>query len=158
MKEMGEMQIRSLSWEDPLEKKMAPHSSVLSWKIPWTEGTSRLQSMGLQRLRHDWATEHSNDWGGLSFQVLDSCIARHIYVFFRFSSHISYYGMLRRVPCVMQCVLDDFMKSSVCMLIWTSSFLPALLLSSLGTVSFFLGTISLWGHFSLVKKFIRLHF
>ena len=44
------------------------------------------------------------------------------------------------------------------MLIWTSSFLPALIFSSLGTISFFLGTISLWGCFSLVKKFMCLHF
>ena len=39
-----------------LEKPMAPHSSTLAWKIPWTEGPGRLQSMGLLRVRHDWAT------------------------------------------------------------------------------------------------------
>ena len=39
-----------------LEKAMAPHSSTLAWKIPWTEEPGRLQSMGLQRVRHDWAT------------------------------------------------------------------------------------------------------
>ena len=39
-----------------LEKAMAPHSSTLAWKIPWTEEPARLQSMGLQRVRHDWAT------------------------------------------------------------------------------------------------------
>ena len=43
-----ETQVRSLAWEDPLEKEMATHSSVLSWRIPWTEKPSRLQSMGLQ--------------------------------------------------------------------------------------------------------------
>ena len=53
MQEMGEMQVQSLSLEGPLEKEMAPHSSILSWKIPWIEGTSRLQSMGIQRVRHD---------------------------------------------------------------------------------------------------------
>ena len=45
--------VRSLGQEDPLEKEMAPHSSTLAWKIPWTEECSRLQSMGSQRVRHD---------------------------------------------------------------------------------------------------------
>ena len=45
---MRETQVRSLSWEDPLEKAMAPHSSTLAWKIPWTEEPGRLQSMGSQ--------------------------------------------------------------------------------------------------------------
>ena len=39
--------VRSLGWEDPLEKEMATHSSTLAWKIPWTEKPGRLQSMGL---------------------------------------------------------------------------------------------------------------
>ena len=45
--------VRSLGWEDLLEKEMATHSSILAWKIPWTEEPGRLQSMGLQRVRHD---------------------------------------------------------------------------------------------------------
>ena len=48
--------VRSLGQEDPLEKEMATHSSTLAWKIPWTEEPGRLQSMGLQRVRHDWVT------------------------------------------------------------------------------------------------------
>ena len=40
-------------WEDPLEKEMATHSSILAWRIPWTEDPGRLQSMGSQRVRHD---------------------------------------------------------------------------------------------------------
>ena len=48
-----EMQVRSMGWEDPLEKEMAPHSSILVWKIPWTEEPDRLQSMELQRVRHN---------------------------------------------------------------------------------------------------------
>ena len=44
------MQVQSLGWEDPLEKEMATHSSILAWKIPWTEEPGRLQSMGLQRV------------------------------------------------------------------------------------------------------------
>ena len=46
-----------LSWEDPLEKGMATHSSILAWKIPWTEEPGGLQSMGLQRVGHNWATD-----------------------------------------------------------------------------------------------------
>ena len=46
-------QVQSLGWEDPLEKGMATHSSILVWKIPWTEDPYRLQSMGSQRVRHD---------------------------------------------------------------------------------------------------------
>ena len=48
-----ETRFRSLSWEDPLEKGMATLSSILAWRIPWTEEPSRLQSMGLQRVGHD---------------------------------------------------------------------------------------------------------
>ena len=46
----------SLGREDTLEKEMATHSSILAWKILWTEEPGRLQSMGLQRVEHDWAT------------------------------------------------------------------------------------------------------
>ena len=51
--EMRETWVRSLSREDPLEKEMAAHSSILAWRIPWMEEPSRLQSMGSQRVRHD---------------------------------------------------------------------------------------------------------
>ena len=50
---VGETQGQSLGQEDPLEEEMAPHSSILAWKIPWTEEPGRLQSMGSQRVRHD---------------------------------------------------------------------------------------------------------
>ena len=53
---MRETWVWSLSWEDPLKKEMATHSSTLAWKIPWTEDPGRLQSMGSQRVGHDWAT------------------------------------------------------------------------------------------------------
>ena len=56
---MRETRVRSLGWEDPLEKEMATHSSILAWRIPWTEQPSRLQSMGSQRVGHDWATSHT---------------------------------------------------------------------------------------------------
>ena len=48
-----ETQVRSLGWEDPLEKAMANHSSILSWRIPWTEEPGRLQAMESQRVRHN---------------------------------------------------------------------------------------------------------
>ena len=50
---MEETQVQSLGQEDLLEKEMATHSSVLTWKIPWTEDPGRLQSMGSQRVKHD---------------------------------------------------------------------------------------------------------
>ena len=53
---MRETRVQSLGWEDPLEKEMATHSSSLAWKIPWTEKPGRLQSVGSQRVGHDWAT------------------------------------------------------------------------------------------------------
>ena len=48
-----ETQVRFLGWEDPLEKEIATHSSVLAWDIPWTEEPGGLQSTGLQRVGHD---------------------------------------------------------------------------------------------------------
>ena len=50
---MWETRVRSLGREDPLEKEMTPHSSILAWKIPWMEETGRLQSMGLPRVGLD---------------------------------------------------------------------------------------------------------
>ena len=50
---MQEMRVLSLGWEDPLEEGMATHSSILAWRIPWTEEPDRLQAIGLQRVGHD---------------------------------------------------------------------------------------------------------
>ena len=50
---MQETQVGSLGWEDPLEKGKATHSSILAWRILWTEEPGGLQSMGLQRVRHN---------------------------------------------------------------------------------------------------------
>jgi len=49
--------VQPLGWADPLEKDMAAHSSILAWEIPWTEKPGGLQSMGLQRVRHNWAAK-----------------------------------------------------------------------------------------------------
>ena len=64
----GRPGVPSLGREDPLEKEMAPHSSSLAWKIPWTEEPGGLQSMGSQRVGHNWATSPSpsnsfSPWG-----------------------------------------------------------------------------------------------
>ena len=50
---MQEIQVQCLGWEDPPKKEMVTHSSILAWEIPWTEEPGRLQSMGLQRVRHN---------------------------------------------------------------------------------------------------------
>ena len=50
---MQETRVRFLNWEDPLEKEMATHSSILAWRIPWREEPGRLHSMGSQKVGHD---------------------------------------------------------------------------------------------------------
>ena len=63
MQETQEMQVRSLGWEDPLEKEMAKHSSVLAWEIPWTEDPGRLQSMESQEsLEQLSISTHTSLW------------------------------------------------------------------------------------------------
>ena len=57
MQEIQEMQVQSLDQEDLLEEEVATHSSILTWKIPWTEEPGRLQSIGLQRVRHELVTK-----------------------------------------------------------------------------------------------------
>jgi len=56
---MQEMQVQSLGQEDPLEEEMATHSSILSWRIPWTEKPGGFRSMGSPRVSHDLVTEHA---------------------------------------------------------------------------------------------------
>ena len=57
---MQKTQVQSLDWEDPLGKKMATHSSILAWRIPWTVEPGGLQSIGLQRVGHNLATKQQN--------------------------------------------------------------------------------------------------
>ena len=61
---MWETWVRSLGWEDPLEKEMATHSSILAWRIPWTEEPGGLQFMGSQRVGHNLA-QHSTMSGNV---------------------------------------------------------------------------------------------
>ena len=65
----GEL-VQSLGWEDPLEKEMATRSGILAWQIPWTEEPCGLQSMGLQKVRYDLATQQQCSWErvGLGFE------------------------------------------------------------------------------------------
>ena len=66
MKELQEMRVRSLGWEDPLEEDLATPSSVLAWRIPWTGEPGGLQSIGLQRVRHNLSDlAHSMDSKGM---------------------------------------------------------------------------------------------
>ena len=74
MQETQETQAQSLGWEDPLEEEMAAHSSILAWRIPWTEEPSRLQSMGLQhRTRLKWLNTQHSSFGslGIGNKILD---------------------------------------------------------------------------------------
>ena len=57
---MQDMRVQSLGWEDPLEKEMATHSSILTWEIPLTEKTGGLQSTGFQRVGHDLETQQQH--------------------------------------------------------------------------------------------------
>ena len=59
MQETGETWVQLLCWEDPLEEDVETHSSILAWRIPWTEEPGGLQSTGSQNTRHDSATEPS---------------------------------------------------------------------------------------------------
>ena len=59
---MQETWVRSLGWEDPLEKEMFTHYSILAWEIPWSEEPGRLLSMGLQRVRQDWVSTHTGSF------------------------------------------------------------------------------------------------
>ena len=58
MQETQEIPVQFLGWEDPLEEEMATHSSIPAWRIPWTEEPGGLQSMGSQRVRHNWPRMH----------------------------------------------------------------------------------------------------
>ena len=63
---MQETRVWSLGWEDPLEKGVATHSSILAWRFPWRGESGGLQSMGSQRVRHDWVSNTFREWLSLS--------------------------------------------------------------------------------------------
>ena len=61
---MQETTVRSLDWEEPLEKGMTTHSSILAWRIPWTEDPGGLQSLGSQTVKHNWVINTFADCRG----------------------------------------------------------------------------------------------
>ena len=67
--------VQSLSWEDPLEKGMATHASILAWRIPWTEESERVQSLGSQKVRHDSATNTFSLWDAVFSKISFPSIA-----------------------------------------------------------------------------------
>jgi len=71
---MQETQVWSPGWEDPLEKGMATHSSILAWRIPWTKEPGGLQSMRLQRAGHNWATNAHTPWWNIMESVNRVCL------------------------------------------------------------------------------------
>ena len=92
---MRETQVRSLGWKDRLEKEMATHSSTLAWKIPWTEEPGRLQSMGSQRVGHDWAPfeEHERVLEEMMFRLRTEEVGQQMgvtFFFFAFLFEVDY--------------------------------------------------------------------
>ena len=102
MQETQETWVRSLAWEDPLEKEMAIHSSILAWKITWTEEPGVLQSVGLQRVRHDWVTHthrhthtHTQFKQVASYVICSSLMLYHKswYIFFFYCRWVKYHTL-----------------------------------------------------------------
>ena len=102
-----ETRVWSLDCEDPLEEGMATHSSVLVWEIPWTEEPGGLQSIGSQRVRHDWRDNRSNSavrqarvYGGCFYALYfidlsdDFCSSRILFYLFLFYNVHQYLPLL----------------------------------------------------------------
>ena len=85
MQETSEMRAGSLGWVDPLEG-MATHSSILAWRIPWIDKPWRIQSMWLQRVGHNWASEH--------IHIILVSGLQHSQYFYRLYFIYSYYKIL----------------------------------------------------------------
>ena len=103
---MQETQVWSPYWEDPLEKGMATHSSILAWRIPWTEESSGLQSMGSQRVRHNWVTKHTHsvrNWS--SFMLLHVGIQFSQYNLLKTLSFLHCVFLLTQCTYTVHCVL-----------------------------------------------------
>ena len=97
---MRETWVQSLGWEDPLEKGMATHSSVLAWRNPWTEEPGGLQSVGSQRVEHHWATKYSTAQFQETRKEIQLYTHTYICIHFIFFSLIVYYRILRIGPCL----------------------------------------------------------
>ena len=116
---------RSLGQEDPLEKEMATLSSILAWKIPWTEEPGRLQSIGSQRVGHDWATSlsfftdflvhlHCDFWLFIVFEELTHFLHVVKFINIKFFTEFPYYPLdacrvCRDIPCFISDVTCGFL-------------------------------------------------
>ena len=108
--------VRSLGQEDPLEKEMATHSSILAWKIPWTEKPGRLQSVGSQRVRHDWVTSLSLSWGqGVVLNLFHVLLLKLTEVDSTIIAPFSSWGNIKQLPRVPQpiCLDPRFKPNSI---------------------------------------------
>ena len=97
---MQETQVQSLGQEHPLEKGMTTHSSILVWKIPWTEALGGLQSMGSQRVRHDWVTNTFFTFPCIGRKILNHWTIREAWVWFILMFIFGHCESLC-VPCVL---------------------------------------------------------
>ena len=78
---MQETWVQSLGWEDPLEEGIASHSSILAWRIPWTEEPGGLQSMELQKVVEDWVTKHTRGdliLGSPNCEIMKLCVLLYL--------------------------------------------------------------------------------
>ena len=76
---LQETWIQSLGWEDPVEKRMATHSSILAWRNPWTEEPGGIQSMGSQRVGPDWVTNTSYSYCRMNL-FMNSSVTFNMYI------------------------------------------------------------------------------
>ena len=70
MQDMPEMWVQSLGWDDPLEEEMATLSIIFAWRILWAEEPDRLQSMGSQRVGHDWSNLACTISSGMNYKEI----------------------------------------------------------------------------------------
>ena len=143
------MQVRFLCQEDPLEEEMASHSSILAWRIPWTEKPDGLQSVGSQTVRHNWS-----DLARMHFLKTLNLVWFYFFVF--------YFGIFFSSSCKIVCLLLKHQKYCVSPL-WRQvstilTLIPCMplcmwLVSFIST--FILGTIQTLTSLSLCKNLVK---
>ena len=97
---MQEMRVRSLGQEDPLEKEMATHPSVLAWEIPWTEEASLLRSC--KRVGHGLVTKQQQKQQKVVYNVVLIWVRSKVIQIYIYSFSLCYYKVLNIVPCAIQ--------------------------------------------------------
>ena len=129
-----EIQVQFLGWEDPLEKGMATHSSILAWRILWPEEPGGLQSMGLQRVGHNWVTD--------TFKKISALVCWHVFslhIYVKASSCLS----LHQAGQCCKSILTGHFLSAVPQLFWLLG-LHSLLMGLLELLVVFLLGLFLW--------------